>query len=311
MAPNRKNVSGLVQALSSNDLESLQNAVQPKFLPLTDASESSNQPLAKEIKPQQSSGASYWEWPADAEIEQQQQQDLFSVSRIEANLIKDAATTAVQESSSQQVADHDNYWAEEQIKTSTTSTAQEEQEPIRAQHVDASYWEWPATQKDVAKACIQRILADEQARERTSAAAIERVQVEAASATTASSTRRQTEATKEYNDGYWQWESAKVASHVADASHPNANYWDWSSSEEQQKASPIEAILEYEAARELLTASNMIRQLQAAAPVSSSGTKASSDDYWADAQGYGDQYWQWPAESTMTVLATGQRYWDW
>lgn len=35
MAPNRNSVASILETLSSNDLQSLQNTVQPKFLPLT------------------------------------------------------------------------------------------------------------------------------------------------------------------------------------------------------------------------------------------------------------------------------------
>jgi hypothetical protein len=50
------------------------------------------------------------------------------------------------------------------------------------------------------------------------------------------------------NTGHWAWESNQVAAHTMDASHPNANYWDW---EEKTEQHPFQALLEYEAVRQI------------------------------------------------------------
>ena len=94
MAPNRKNVSGIVQALSNNDLESLQNSVEPKYLPLTHPSEEAKHQQQEEtvaVAPQKAQDSdSYWDWPSPEIVEEPETVDLFSASRIEANLIKEA-----------------------------------------------------------------------------------------------------------------------------------------------------------------------------------------------------------------------------
>ena len=108
MAPNRKNIPSLIQTFSSSDLQSLQNAIQPKFLPLTHPSEEKKSTLHKPKKPQAGSSASYWDWPADVE---QEPIDVLSLSNIESNLIQAAnANAAVAETESEQVPAHDDYW---------------------------------------------------------------------------------------------------------------------------------------------------------------------------------------------------------
>eukprot|EP00339_Tiarina_fusa_P006166 CAMPEP_0117026322 /NCGR_PEP_ID=MMETSP0472-20121206/19367_1 /TAXON_ID=693140 ORGANISM="Tiarina fusus, Strain LIS" /NCGR_SAMPLE_ID=MMETSP0472 /ASSEMBLY_ACC=CAM_ASM_000603 /LENGTH=261 /DNA_ID=CAMNT_0004733305 /DNA_START=48 /DNA_END=833 /DNA_ORIENTATION=+ len=260
MAPNRKNLTGLLQALSSSDLESLQSSVQPKFLPLTHPVEQAKQQQQQHhpqqtTQPQtprqpQNESASYWEWTSEDVVEEAEPVDLFSASRLEANLIKDA-NAAAQQQESQQVAAHDDYWAEADQQQISEQAVVE----TAPQHVDASYWDWTSKQEE--------------------------------------------------SQSYWEWESPKVAPHVVNPSaYPSkANYWDWETQES------VKAVLESEAAREFLAAANIVRQLQAAAPVSSSGTKSSSDDYWTGSEHLGDEYWQ--AASTPVVAATGSAgYWD-
>jgi len=306
MAPNRKNVSNLLSTLSSSDLASLQQSVQPKYLPLTHPQEESKhleQEQQQESAPvvakqPQTTSVSYWDWPTE-DIKDEEEPavvDLFSASRIEVNLIKSAAAQAEAESNT--VADHDDYWAE-----ASEQDVQEEKEVIRApQHLtDASYWEWSSDEKE---ATIRSVLADEQARVQTSIESIERFETSNSRPTTST---KQVHSQKESNDSYWQWNSTKVASHVDDASHPNASYWDWEATPTAKPASMVQSIMEYEAARELLKVSTIVQQLQQTTVSSCGATKASSDDYWNFSEQYGDEYWQ--EQRQASAVTTG--YWDW
>ena len=313
MAPNRKNVSTLLQSLSSSDLESLQaSVVQPKYLPLTHPSEQQEQqqqttvPVVK-AAPQQHASASYWDWPADDVVEEEKvADDLFSASHIESNLIQAAAEASSEdeEATKNIVAENDDYWAE-------ASEQDDEQEVVHApQHVlNASYWEWPTADEDKKQTMIDRIVQDERARTLVSSSL-------ATMATTSPKPTVQVGPQKESNDQYWQWDSTKVAPHVDDASHPNANYWDWESEQPKKNGSSIQAILDYETARQLLTASSIVKQLQqqpsSVTSAATFTTNPSSDGYWNFAERYGDEYWQ--EQTPAMISATGNShagYWDW
>jgi hypothetical protein len=97
MAPNRKS---LVDTLSSGDLAGLQDTLQSQYKPLTSAVADSKELQAAQTNesveaitaPKDSLSVSYWDWPADAEVQQDAANiDLFSASYIEANLKKEAA----------------------------------------------------------------------------------------------------------------------------------------------------------------------------------------------------------------------------
>jgi hypothetical protein len=88
-----------------------------------------------------------------------------------------------------------------------------------------------------------------------------------------------------------------------DASHPNANYWDWEETTEQH---PFQAILEYEAVRQMLTVENIVRQMQSVkVQKCACATQNKSADYWTWSECYGDQYWEAPKSQ---AVSTG--YWD-
>jgi hypothetical protein len=270
MAPNRKSIADFVPTLPNNN----NLKVQTKFLPLTHhAIEEESEHLrridqaTKSQRSEESSTANnYWNWQADIidsaeNKEREGTTGVFSLSSIEANLIKDAngtSSSSETESSSRQVASHDEYWTE-----ADQPQIMEETEPAMKspQHVDddvtsSYYWDWTFDQE---------------------------------------------------TESYWQWETAKVAPHVADpASHLETdNYWDWDTQEN------VRAVLESEAAREFLMAANIVRQLLAAAgPLNSCGTKASSDEYWAFSEHYGDEYWQSTSMATPIAAAGSEGYWD-
>lgn len=91
--------------------------------------------------------ASYWDWPADEGCV-----DLFSVDRLQANLIKDAAASRHEDTAL--IAEHDDYWAEssaplhQQGGTSVVETAQDEDYWCEANHEDSladAYWNRPSS----------------------------------------------------------------------------------------------------------------------------------------------------------------------
>jgi hypothetical protein len=293
MAPNRKNVSDLVESLSSNDLQSLQNAIQPKYLPLTHPKEE-QQHLEKQQQSQQVESVSYWDWPAAVEEEKV----VLSLSNVvvSSNLIQSpAAVSSTKES--HLVAAHDDYWADYQQS--------EEAAPVavnKPQHIESPYWDWPAEQ-DSNKATINRILVEEKAYRLVSAATTEDTEMTAESP----SEPRQVHTNKASNDQYWRWNSAEVAGHTLDESHPNNSYWDWDANQEEKQEHPFQALLEYEAVRQMLTAESIVSQMQSREAVSSACTQERSDDYWGWSEHYGDQYWDFQQPA---VVATGS-YWDW
>ena len=198
---------------------------------------------------------------------------------------------------SQQVAENDEYWAEEQQQEETVLVKKQ------PQHIETSYWEWPAEQ-DAKKATIARILEEERANQLVSGATTE--STEQASLRTEST---QVNGVKQSNDGYWNWSSPQVAAHTMDETHPNRNYWNWKS-DLDKKEHPFQALLEYEAARQMLTADNIVRQLQSQPqPVTSGSCVECSDDYWTWSEEYGDSYWE---AQQPAVAATGNAgYRDW
>lgn len=126
MAPNRKTHELFADAV---DLESLKTSIQPKYLPLTighdprETQEVQQQPkcnyqqeLVTDPKTEKEPRAvSYWDWPADT-IEAEKEaavDDLFSLSRIESNLVTDS------------------FRRETATKDVTTNTEESQ-----------SYWEW-------------------------------------------------------------------------------------------------------------------------------------------------------------------------
>jgi hypothetical protein len=287
MAPNKRSIASLTATLSNVDLQSLQDTVQPKFLPLTHPSEQQQtQQDTKSSLAATAVSASYWDWPADQPTEQV---NVLSLSNIESNLVQAAQKEDNKEYIT--VAGDDSYWAE-----------QAQEEPVhvsKPQHVESpSYWEWTSEQ-DFKKQTIKHILRDEQARQLVSGQAIQQNLMRAAAPQEA--VQVQTE--KVCNDFYWAWESPVSASHVNDASHPNADYWTWN----VEKKSPVDAIMEYEAARQMLSVAHIVRNLQSQQLVDSP-TCADSDDYWNEPEDLGDCYWDAAPQQQQSVATGG--YWD-
>jgi len=288
MAPNRKNIASLVDVLSSSDLQSLQSTVQPKFLPLTDPSEQQQHTEQKQQAPQHVESVSYWDWPADVADEAV---DVLSLSNIESNLVQ-ATSVSVE---SNLVAEHDSYWADQAEESTPTASVN------KPQHVEASYWDWPAEQ-DMKKSTIDNILAEERAFCLVSGATSEVIEKNSKPV----SHSVQIESNKVCNDQYWTWGASGVAPHTMDSSHPANSYWDWETTDEKPDA--IKALLEYEAVRQMLTADNLVKQIQSQQVSSASSANEGSDDYWSWSEEYGDRYWE---AQQPAVAATGQAYWDW
>jgi hypothetical protein len=284
MAPNQQSLSTLRATLSNVDLQSLQTTVQPKYLPLTHPNEQEQTQLETKSVAASEVSASYWDWPADQPTEQV---NVLSLSNIESNLIQAAQKEDNKEYIT--VAGDDSYWAEE---------AQEE--PVRVskpQHLETpSYWEWTSEQ-DSKKEMIKKILRDDQARQLVSGKAIQQNLLSAAPPQDA--VQVQTE--KASNDTYWAWESPVSASHVNDASHPNVDYWTWN----VEKKSPVDSIMECEAARQMLSVAHIVGNLQSQQLVDTP-TSAASDDYWNEAEDLGDCYW----DDAPQYQAVTTGYWD-
>jgi hypothetical protein len=285
MAPNKKSIATLTTSLSDVDLQSLQNTVQPKFLPLTHPGEQQQTQQETKSVATTAVSASYWDWSADQPTEQV---NVLSLSNIESNVIQAAQKQDNKECIT--VAGDDSYWAE-----------QAQEEPVRVskpQHVESpSYWEWTAEQ-DSKKETIKNILRDEQARQLVSGKAIQQNLLRAAAPQEAA----QVQTEKASNGTYWAWESPVSASHVNDASHPNANYWTWN----VEKKSPVDTIMEDEAARQMLSVAHIVRNLQSQQLVDSP-TSAESDYYWNEPEDLGDCYWDAPSPQQQAVTSG---YWD-
>jgi hypothetical protein len=284
MAPNQQSLTTLTASLSNVDLQSLQSTVQAKYLPLTHPSEQQQTQLETKSVTASEVSASYWDWPADQPTEQV---NVLSLTNIESNLVQAAQKEDNKEYIT--VAGNDSYWAEQ---------AQEEQVRVsKPQHVESpSYWEWTSEQ-DSKKEMIKKILRDEQARQLVSGKAIQQSLLRTAPPQDA--VQVQTE--KASNDTYWAWESPVSASHVNDASHPNVDYWTWN----VEKKSPVDSIMECEAARQMLSVAHIVGNLQSQQLVDTP-TSAASDDYWNEAEDLGDCYW----DDAPQYQAVTTGYWD-
>lgn len=136
MPPNRKN-TGLFT--SNAEYESLKIPIQSKFLPLTDSrseavtatapapaklQQQQHHPVAVvEEEVEEDLSYSYWDTPSDIPVEEEKDEtidDLFSLTRIESNLITDSIIIKT---------------LEEESTTTITLKQQQQQEP-------ESYWTW-------------------------------------------------------------------------------------------------------------------------------------------------------------------------
>ena len=295
MAPNRKQIDLLLT--TSVDLTLLQSTVQPKFLPLTHPKEEEQhlqrqrETTVQQQQPQEKS-ASYWDWPADVP------KDLFSASHLESNLIK--ASEEVADIVSNKInSENDDYWAEE------SSASQQQIVATKPKHEVASYWDWRTTsEQEEQQATIDAIIEEDNAR-RFVSASLDNVQA------TAADVAANTDAS---NDGYWSWESPVTASHLNDASHPQANYWDWeTTTESEKKKNMIAQFKAYEHARQLLTSEHIVELLQKQQPIESVlAAPEKSDEYWTWSESLGDVYWdESPVTKPSAVIACGGAgYWD-
>lgn len=162
MAPNRKSPT-----LFANSLESLNIPLKAGFLPLTDPREAAQREQEKCVQHELISDpktekvpptVSYWDWhPCDDTVEAQKEaaiDDLFSVSRLESNLIADAirreasAEMPVDEGNDQQqTEEQESYWNWSNNDTNVvpldTDCVEDRQteNPHREECCD-DYWNW-------------------------------------------------------------------------------------------------------------------------------------------------------------------------
>jgi hypothetical protein len=240
MAPNRKNV--VILDLPAGK-EGLQSTLQAKFLPLTDPREQKQHDQQMELQQQShaSESASYWDWSADTKAEEEAEKvaDLFSLSHIVSNLIRDSQKYA--SAPSNQIAAHDDYWADHSQEDKDRETVSS-----KPQHESDSFWYWPANQK---------VYEEEKAFALTSAIYIE------SNLCRQTPVHASTSNLNEQHDSYWAWPSRSKEDSVNDPpAHRliNDDYWVWETmTPEEQKNKLIQSIMEYEAARELLSAKHI------------------------------------------------------
>jgi hypothetical protein len=300
MAPNRKNVTCLVLPVNSSELQNLRTTVQAKFLPLTDPLEQQqhDQSQQQEQNRREQESDSYWNWTAEGDTNTEEEADLFSLSRIESNLIADATKYA--DNTVHQVVAHDDYWA-----GSSVTGDDNESSTRKSQHEAAHYWDWSANPEAYERDRAARL---------TSTAHIE---ANLQSLVRSESVHVHTQ--KEHHDSYWQWDSDDIPTHVLDPSHPNHDYWTWKvdgvpSTEEARKQKAIQAILRYEAARQLVCTDRIVESLQEISQIhdlsSSSATDVDSDSYWRWSESCSDSNLV-DCAAAPAVTTAGKGYWDW
>lgn len=259
MAPNRKQLNLL-------SLADLDIPVQAKFLPLTHHLEQAQQtilkvPVRTVLKP--FATASYWEWPADVPEEPK---DLFSVSSLESNLIKDSQRKLSSDIIyASDVAENDDYWSES-MKAPESNT--------KPQH--DTYWSCPADPKD---AHVAAILMDESFRQQFSADSIVENLVNTRSADIPSQHKQE-------SDSYWSWESspALIVNDLLDEVY-SLSYWEWKSGDRSKaqvnKAEITRSILESETCRQVVSLAKIEENLQKVTLPETCASQASSVEYWS------------------------------
>jgi len=170
MAPNRKTHDLFA---SHGELASLKATIQPKYLPLT-STESGNRSQAQPALPPVTDprtekappAVSYWDWSPDtaeatkaAEID-----DLFSLSRLETNLVSDSlqrnernqAPPTLTPAAAQESFSYWDWSTEDDVETDSRDANNEAAppaapQPQQSQHPVENYWTWQddaATNRD-------------------------------------------------------------------------------------------------------------------------------------------------------------------
>jgi hypothetical protein len=297
MAPNVKQIALLSQLLENLDI------VQQKFLPLTHPSEEQQQQKVQESVT--SDSYSYWDWPSEDVVDDSAPtKDLFSVSNIESNLLKEAEKLNTKSDDKVVVEKHNNNYWEEKVEDTLNNCGDNvvDAAEITANNVpqhEVSYWDWRVDERQTR---IESILQEEYARKQVSA---ERIQAHIL----VDSWKRKTNLDEvvakknKHHDSYWNWESPVVSPRTMDASHPCFSYWDWTSDANcdnngnVQKAKLIDVILQEELLRDMLSVKHMelAEQNSTAKGRPILSCRSPSDDYWT-----------FPSEKNENA-----HYWDW
>jgi len=317
MAPNRKQISAVLDPLVDNT-----SLVQAKYLPLTqDVTATSSQAAAPAVSAEptiiRNSAANddYWNWSAPVEEEQVKPAavDLFSTAHLEANLLKDAqrAESQVIHATSHTPSMSDNYWAERvsaHLLHNETSKASD------------NYWVWPAQKTESSDANISLValvLEAEKARHLLSASHLEANLVQdserrAKQSCLPRAEQFQQKSLEEQDEAYWTWTTPTTVK--APANEINESYWEWTTGA-PSKESLIAGILEYEAKRQLFSASHIVANEVAAScatQAASTNVCASSDAYWSWPASDEEDYWNMrPKPAAAVVEAAHKGYWDW
>ncbi|KAG7339171.1 hypothetical protein IV203_020114 [Nitzschia inconspicua] len=266
MPPNRKNVSNVVGLPIAIDTLT--------FLPLTDPREQKQHEglrvqhtSSKHQGDDANDSVSYWDWPSDT-LEEEKVQSLFSTARIESNLILDGEK--YESTTGSKLAVHDDYWAE-----NSSSNADSVRSSL-PQHRSDDYWSWYAN----------RNLHYEQLAERlTSSTRMELMSLENSKSSSSSSP-------VQHHDSYWDWTADLHQQHPHLSQSQSDVYWTWNTlSTAEKKKQLIESILQYERARNLLSADHIQKQM-----IASASAVDTNNDI---------------VLSTATSISSNSDYWDW
>ena len=231
MAPNtNKNVTALLQTFSSDDLQHLQASVQAKFLPLSDeTSESSTEHTARDDsgvvvvanqQQQRQQSASYWDWPADTE----QQQDDVDKSIIDRIVAEEKAYKVVSGANVELIESHAKDLTSEKEMKNVSNVS----------HSNDKYWAW---QEDTQQAAspFQELLEYEAARQMLMVDNIVR-QIQSSVKVPSDIGYDTAKNDQQIADDYWSWSEEYYVEPLATSARPvvsvggsstHRGYWDW------------------------------------------------------------------------------------
>ncbi|KAG7337165.1 hypothetical protein IV203_021666 [Nitzschia inconspicua] len=264
MPPNRKNVSTVGLPIAVDTLT---------FLPLTDPRE---QKQHERLQVQNTSSKqqgdavndsmSYWDWPSDTQ-EEEKVESLFSTARIESNLILDGKK--YESCTGSQLAVHDDYWAENASSNADCVRS------VLPQHQSDQYWSWYANRNLHKEQLAERLTASTRMEELLSRE---------------NSKLSSTSSPVQQHDNYWEWpaDSQPQQQHPRLSQSQSDLYWTWDTlSTAEKKQQLIDSILQYERARNLLSADHIQKQMIASASavdnndiILSTATSIPSSGYW-------------------------------
>lgn len=251
---------------------------------------------------------SYWDWSSEVEpeavpkqvvidriLQEEKIRQLLSVTHLEksARQMKTMLLTQsvmVRSNNNEEKVD-DDYWFMPSEESDLLHAAVHQDVYAKQSQQALSYWDWPShTQLEERDLMIQGILNDERCRQLFSMDHIEKNLTKQAAALMAlASQANPPSPLNPENDSYWGWNNPQSASHVSDPDHPMRSYWDWpndiDTQKEQEKTRIIEAILQEERIRQVMSVEHLEAKLI-------SHTQQQHHSIAAHTAG-ADSYWDW------------------